>query len=122
MQEDNRSDAMRALIRLGLTGVIAGAAGCSSWSRLEQGRPLPTGGTVQVWSGGKSMLLRNPKTLGDSVVGQAPSPDNTRRTVPLTAIDSLRIQDTDMGKVVIVGTGVLIALTLVYAEGLKGME
>ena len=113
---------MRALIRLGLTALIAGAAGCSSWSRLDQGRPLPTGGTVQVWSAGKSMLLRNPKTVGDSLVGQAPSPDNTRRTVPLTTIDSLRIQDADMGKVVIVGTGVLIAVALAYAAGFQGME
>jgi hypothetical protein len=58
--------------------------------------------------------------MGDSLVGQAPLPDTTRRTVPLALIDSLRIQEADMGKVLIVGTGVVIAAALLYAEGLKG--
>jgi hypothetical protein len=83
---------------------------------------VPARGTVQVWSAGKEALLRNPKKMGDSLVGQAPLPDTTRLTVPLTSIDSLRIQDMDVGKVLIVGTGVAIALVLVYAEGFKGME
>jgi hypothetical protein len=121
MQQDNRRDAMRACLnRLIMTAMVAGAAGCTSWSRLNESRPVPTRGTVQVWSAGEEILLRDPKKMGDSLVGQAPLPDTTRRTVPLALIDSLRIQEADMGKVLIVGTGVVIAAALLYAEGLKG--
>jgi hypothetical protein len=102
--------------------LLATAAGCSGWSRLDEGRPLPVGGTVQVWSDGRDILLRNPKVVGDSLVGQEPPPGTARRTFPLTTIDSLRIQDTDMGKAVIIGTGVALVLGYLYLQGLQGME
>lgn len=114
---------MRArLIRLGLTALLAGAAGCTSWSRLEKSRPGPARATVQVWSGGTSTMLREAKTSGDSLVGRAVAPDTTRLVFPLAAVDSVRMQDIDMGKVLIVATGAAIAVMLVYAAGLQGME
>jgi hypothetical protein len=109
------------LVQLGLTALVTCAAGCTRWSRLPDGRPLPARGTVQVWSAGKDILLRDPETVGDSLVGQGPYADTTRRTVALTTIDSLRIQTADMGKVVIVGSAVAIAVLLAYAEGFEGM-
>jgi hypothetical protein len=109
-------------IRLGLTAALAGAAACTSWSRLERSRPVPARATVQVWSGGKNTLLREAKTSGDSLVGRAPAPDTTRLAFSLATVDSVRMEDLDMGKVVIVGTGVLIALVLAYGAGLQGME
>jgi hypothetical protein len=110
------------LIQLGLTAVVTCAAGCTSWSRLADGRPVPARGTVQVWSAGQDILLRDPHSVGDSLVGHRPLPDTTRRTVALTAIDSLRIQTTDVGKAVIVGTGVALAVLLAYSQGLQGMK
>ena len=98
------------------------AAGCTSSSRLEQGAPLPRRGTVQVWSAGEPMLLQDPKTVGDSLVGHDPLPDTTRRAFALTSIDSLRAQTTDMGKTLIVGTGVGLAVLYAYAKGLGGMD
>jgi hypothetical protein len=81
---------------------------------------VPARGTVQVWSAGQDILLRDPRTVGDSLVGQGPFADTTRRAVALTSIDSLLVQTTDMGKTLIVGTGVAIALLLAYAEGVEG--
>ena len=77
-------------------------------------------GTVQVWSAGQDILLRDPHRVGDSLVGHRPLPDT--RTVPLTAIDSLRIQTTDVGKRVIVGSGVALVVLLAYSQGLQGMK
>jgi len=57
--------------------------------------------------------------VGDSLEGQAPLPDTARRTVASSSIDSLRIQTTDAGKTLIVGTGVAIALLLAYTQGLN---
>ena len=114
---------MRArLIRVGLTALIAAAAACASWTRLEKSRPVPPRATVQVWSGGTSTMLREAKTSGDSLVGRAPAPDTTRRAFPLARVDSVRMQDIDMGKVVIVATGAAIAVLLAYAAGFQGME
>jgi hypothetical protein len=42
--------------------------------------------------------------------------------MPLTAVDSLRIQHVDAGKAVIVGSGVAIVLFLAYLDGLQGMR
>jgi hypothetical protein len=39
--------------------------------------------------------------------------------VALKRIDSLRVQSTDMGKVLIVGTGVSLALLYAWAQGLN---
>jgi hypothetical protein len=89
---------------------------------LPDSRPVPARGTVQVWSGGQDILLRDPQAVGDSLVGRGQSPDTARRTVALTTIDSLRIQTTDVGKAVIVGSGVALAALLLYAEGFQGME
>ena len=69
-----------------------------------------------------STMLREAKTSGDSLVGRAPAPDTIRRAFPLATVDSVRMKDIDMGKVLIVGTGVLIALALAYGAGLQGME
>ena len=108
-------------IQLGFIAVVTCATGCTSWSRLANSQPVPTRGTVQVWSVGHNILLRDPKPLADSLVGYGPSPDTTRRAVALTTIDSLRVETTDAGKVVIVGTGVAIAMLLAWADGFKGM-
>ena len=111
---------MRArLVQLGLTAVAICAGGCTSWSRLSDCRPVPARGTVQVWSAGQEILLREPQRVGDSLVGREPPPDTTRRTVALKRIDSLRVQSTDMGKVLIVGTGVSLALLYAWAQGLN---
>jgi hypothetical protein len=113
---------MRArLVQLGVTVLVTyAAAGCTSWSRLNQSVPVPARGTVQVWSSGQRILLRDPETVGDSLVGRRPLPDTVRSAVALTTIDSVRVQTTDMGKVLIVGTGVAIALMLAYAEEFEG--
>jgi hypothetical protein len=115
---------MRArLVRFGVILVaLCATAGCTSWSRLNQNAPVPARGTVQVWSAGQEILLRDPKMVGDSLVGHRALPDTARAAVALNAIDSVRAQTTDMGKVLIVGTGVALAVLLVYAEGLEGMR
>ena len=99
--------------------MVACGAGCTSWSRLGYSKPVPARGTVQAWSAGQAILLRDPRTEGDSLVGRAPLPDTTRRAVVLTTIDSLRIQATDAGKTLIVGVGVAIVALLAYAQGLN---
>lgn len=101
------------LVRLSLAAVVVSAAACTSWSRVPNDQPVPSRGTVQVWSAGQEVLLRDPRTEGDSLVGRQPLPDTTRRAVALSAIDSLRAQTFDPGKVLIVGTGV--AMAVVYA-------
>jgi len=108
---------MRArLLHLGLApAFVSSVLGCTSWSRLSDSQPVPSRGTVQVWSQGQEILLRDPRTVGDSLVGRAPDPDTTRYAVALSAIDSLRTQTIDIGKALIVGTGVTIAFTLLYA-------
>jgi hypothetical protein len=98
--------------------VISAVAGCTSWSRLPKGQPVPARGTIQVWSAGQDLLLREAKTLGDSLVGRRATPDTARSSVALENIDSLRVQTTDLGKTLIVGTGVAIALVFAVAEGL----
>jgi hypothetical protein len=99
--------------------LVTAALGCTSWSRLNDSQPVPRG-TVQVWSKGEEILLRDSRTVGDSLVGRAPYPDTTHSTVALSAIDSIRTQTTDMGKMLIVGTGVTLALLYVYASGVGG--
>ena len=101
---------------------VTSVLGCTSWSRLSDSQPVTSRGTVQVWSDGREILLRDSRTVGDSLVGRAPYPDTTRSTVALSAIDSLRTQTTDMGKMLIVGTGVAIAVLYAYAKGLGGNE
>jgi hypothetical protein len=105
-----------------LLTIVVFATGCTSWSRLPESRPVPDRGTVQVWTGTQDTLLRDAKTVGDSLVGRQPLPDTMRLALPLATIDSLRIQTTDMGKTFIVGTGVAIAVLLAYAEGFKGLS
>jgi hypothetical protein len=96
--------------------------GCTSWTRLAETRPLPTRGTVQVWSQGHPALLRDPRVVRDSLVGRAPLPDTSRSVLPLEQIDSIRVQAADEGKVLIVGTGIAILALLLYAQGLQGMR
>jgi hypothetical protein len=111
------------LARLSLTVLLlAAGAGCTSWSRLHQSAPVPTKGTIEVWRGGQAVLLRNPRMLGDSLVGQQVPPDTTRQALALSMIDSVRVQDIDMGKSLIVGTGVAVALLLVHAQGASGLQ
>ena len=105
---------------LGLAAFIASSAGCTSWSRIPDSRPVPSRGTVQVWSGAEDILLRDPRRLGDSLVGVGPFEDTTRRAVALSDIDSLRAQDLDLGKVLIVGTAAAMAVVYMYAKGLGG--
>jgi hypothetical protein len=80
---------------------------------------VPARGTVQVWSSGQAILLRDPKTVGDSLVGPKQLPDSTPHAVALTAIDSVRVQDTDPGKMLIVGTGVGLAVLYAFVQGLN---
>lgn len=107
------------LVRLGLTALLTCVVGCTSWSRVGEGRPVPARGTVQVWSAGQATLLRDPRTVGDSLAGHAPLPDTTRRAMAVTTIDSLRAQTTDAGKTLIVGTAVAITVLLAYTQGLN---
>jgi hypothetical protein len=109
-------------VQLGLSVVTTFGAGCTSWSRLSPGAPVPARGTIEVWSSGRAVLLRDAETLRDSLVGRQPLPDTARSAVALTSIDSLRAQTTDIGKSLIVGTALGIALVFAYAEGLGGME
>jgi hypothetical protein len=104
-----------------LTGLLVFSAGCTSWSRLTDAQPMP-GGTVQLWSGGEPRLVREAKVAGDILMARAALPDTARLAVPLSAIDSVRIQRGDPGKAVIVGSGIAIVLLLAYAQGLQGME
>jgi chromosome condensin MukBEF ATPase and DNA-binding subunit MukB len=83
---------------------------------------VPARGTVQVWTAGQELLLRDAHRVGDSLVGYRPYADTARSAVALGSVDSLRVQSTDLGKTLIVGTGVAIALVLAYAEGLQGMD
>ena len=99
---------------------VISVSGCTSWSRLSDSQPVPARGTVQVWSQGQEILLRGPRTVGDSLVGRAPDPDTTRSTVALSDIDSLRTQTFDIGKALIVGTGVTLALLYAYASNVGG--
>ncbi len=105
-------------VRFGLVVSLTSLAGCTSWFRLPESRPVPERGTIQVWSAGKPVLVREPRTFGDSMVGRAPEPDTTRRSIALASIDSVRVQDLDMGKALIVGTGVAMALLLVVTSDL----
>jgi hypothetical protein len=91
--------------RLGPAALVALILGCTSWSRLSDNQPVPARGAVQVWSAGEDIVLRDPRRLGDSLVGRRPLPDTTRRAVALSDIDSVRTQASDPGKMLIVGTG-----------------
>jgi hypothetical protein len=114
------SSSRARLAQLGLLAAVLAASGCTSWSRVPDSRPVPRRGTIQVWSEGKPVLVREPRTVGDSLVGREAQPDTTRRSFALAAIDSVRVQDLDMGKALIVGTGVAIAALLIWAQGLNG--
>jgi hypothetical protein len=105
----------------GIAALLISLAGCTSWSRLPESRPVPARGTIQVWSAGEPVLLREARTVDDSLVGRAALPDTTRQSVALASIDSVRAQDFDMGKALIVGTGVGIALLLAAASSF-GMD
>jgi hypothetical protein len=100
----------------------ASSVGCTSGSRLEQNAVVPSRGTMQVWSASEPILLRDAQTLGDSLIGNRPVPESARAAVARTTIDSIRVQSTDVGKLLIVGTGVAIALLLAYSQGLGDME
>lgn len=102
--------------RFGVPALLISLAGCTSWSRVPESRPVPARGTIQVWSAGQPVLLREARMVDDSLVGRAALPDTTRRSVALASIDSVRAQDFDMGKALIVGTGVGIALLLAVAS------
>jgi hypothetical protein len=110
------------MIRLGLAVVVAMVSGCTSWSRLADNQPVPARGSVQVWTGGQDTVLYDAQRLADSLVGQGAYPDTTRRAVALSDIDSLRTQTFDPGKVLIVGTGVAMAVVFAFAQGLRGMN
>jgi hypothetical protein len=81
---------------------------------------VPSRGTVQVWSVGQDILLTDPKRVGDSLVGQGPFADTTQHAVALSDIDSLRTQDLDLGKVLIVGTAAAMVVVYSFAQGLGG--
>jgi len=70
----------------------------------------------------QAILLRDTQTMGDSLVGHRPVPESARVAVARTTIDSIRVQTTDIGKSLIVGTGVAIAVLLAYTQGLEDME
>jgi hypothetical protein len=112
---------MTGPVRLGLIALFALPAGCTSWERLPNSRPVPARGTVQIWSGGRASFLRSVQVAGDSLVGRRPLPDTSSQFVSLRTIDSVRIQTTDLGKTFIVGSGVGIMLLLVYLQGLQGL-
>jgi hypothetical protein len=103
-------------VRFGIAALLISLAGCTSWSRLPENRTVPARGTIQIWSAGEPVLLREAQTVDDSLVGRAALPDTTRRSGALASIDSVRAQDFDMGKALIVGTGVAIALLLAVAS------
>jgi hypothetical protein len=112
---------VKRLAQLSLAGaLVTSGFGCTSWSRLSDRQPVPARGVVQVWINQQEILLRDPRTVGDSLVGRAPYPDTTRSGVALAAIDSIRTQQTDMGKTLIVGTGAALAVLYAYAKGLGG--
>ncbi len=106
-------------VRSAVPALLISLAGCTSWSRLPESRPVPARGTIQVWSAGEPVLLREPRTVDDSLVGRGAELDTTRRSVALASIDSVRIQDLDLGKVLIVGAGVAIAVLLAVASGFE---
>ncbi len=100
----------------------ASSVGCTSWSRLEQNGVVPSRGTLQVWRASQAILLRDAQTVGDSLVGHRPVPETDRVAVARTSIDSIRVQTTDIGKSLVMGTGVAIAVLLAYTQGLEDME
>ena len=105
-----------------LTTFLVCAAGCTSWEHLPESQPVPARGTLQVWSNGQVTLMRDPEAKGDFLVGRAWLPDSTPPMVPLSTIDSIRVQTTDAGKSIVVGSGVSIVLLLAYLQGLRGLE
>jgi hypothetical protein len=105
---------MRAhLVRPGHIALVLCAGACTSWSRLADNQPVPARGTIQVWSAGRNILLHKARTLGDSLTGERPVPDTTRVVVPLSAIDSLRTQTPDFGKMFFLGA--LAGVAVFYA-------
>jgi hypothetical protein len=106
-----REHPMRArLVRLCVIAWIMCAGACTSWSRVADNEPVPARGTIQVWSAGRNTLLHKTRTLGDSLAGKRPAPDTTRVAVALSAIDSLRTQTPDFGKMFVLGVGVGVAV------------
>jgi hypothetical protein len=107
-------------VQLGLAALVTSLAGCTSWSRVNDRQPVPAREMVQIWSAGEDIVLRDLRRVGDSLVGRALYPDTTRSAVALSTIDSIRTQQTDLGKTLIVGTAVGMAVLYAYANGLRG--
>lgn len=105
-------------IRSGLATIVMFLSGCTSWFRLADSRPVPARGTIQVWNAGQKILLRDARTVGDSLEGQGVLPDTTRRSIATAEIDSIRIQTIDPGKILIVGTGLAVAAAFVIASSI----
>ena len=103
------------LFQLGLAASLL-LSGCTSWFRRADGRPVPARGTIEVWSSGQKILLRDARTVGDSLQGPGAHPDTTRRSIAVSEIDSIRIQTIDPGKMLIVGTGLAVAAVFVIAS------
>ena len=95
--------------QLGLVAWIT-CAGCTSWSRLPPDQPVPDRGTIQVWSAGEKILVRDARAVDDSLVGRLPDPDTTELAFAVSSIDSLRTQSLDAGKMVILGAAVGVAV------------
>ena len=112
---------MRACwIRPGLAAIVMLLSGCTSWFRLTDSRPVPARGTIQVWSAGQKILLRDARTVGDSLEGEGAHPDTTQRSIAMSEIDSIRTQTIDPGKMLIVGTGLAVAVVFVVASSFSG--
>ena len=105
-----------------LRNVIVGAtlllsvppiSGCTSWAPLDTARPAPRRTPVQVWTEDGVVTVRELAVTADSVSGQGVWPDSGRLVVPRDAVDSLRIQTEDPGKILIIG--VAAGIGLLYA-------
>ena len=68
---------------------------------------------MQVWSKGEATLLRRVRLGPDSLHGQRVGADSSSVSIARTAVDSVRVYQTDPFKVVILGTG--LAILALYA-------
>ena len=105
---------------LSVTVSAVGTTGCTTWTRRDLARPMPARDAVQVWSKGQVMLVRDVRLTADSVLGRRVRPDSGGVAIPRIDTDSIRVNEADPFKAVIVGSAVIIGTMLAMFSGLDG--
>lgn len=113
--------------------LVASLTGCQSWARRDLAHPLPATAVVEVWTAETVYRLRAVRLTPDSVLGMHIHPTPERgdtageapaRSIALarTAVDSVRVREADLGKIVILSGAAAIAYLLYLGAGLSGMQ